>query len=168
MGIIIAESFPIVSDSDVIWMRHALELAHRAAEQGEVPVGAVLVRDDAVIGEGYNHPIAACDPSAHAEMLALRSAAARCGNYRLVNSTLYVTLEPCPMCAGALVHARVARVVYGAADPRSGACGTVFNLLQSQHLNHRAEIVGGVLESECADLLRGFFRARRSNANIDG
>jgi len=142
-------------------MNRALELARRAADAGEVPVGAVLVRGGEAIGEGWNQPIGACDPTAHAEMLALRTAAARVGNYRLVDSTLYATLEPCPMCAGALVHARVARVVFGAVDPRAGAAGTVFDLLRSAALNHRAEVVGGVLAEECAALLRDFFRARR-------
>jgi tRNA(adenine34) deaminase len=142
-------------------MNRALDLARRAADAGEVPVGAVLVRGDAVIGEGWNRPIGSCDPTAHAEVLALRTAAARVGNYRLVGSTLYATLEPCPMCAGALVHARVARVVFGAVDPRAGAAGTVFDLLRSAALNHRAEVVGGVAAEECAALLRDFFRARR-------
>lgn len=148
-------------DRDQYWMGRALDLARRAAEAGEVPVGAVLVRDDEVIGEGWNRPISACDPTAHAEVVTLRAAAARVGNYRLVDSTLYVTLEPCPMCAGAIVHARVARVVFGAVDPRAGAAGTVFDILQSTVLNHRAEVTGGVLAEECGALLREFFRARR-------
>lgn len=148
-------------ERDRRWMRQALELARRAAAVGEVPVGAVLVRGDEIIGAGWNRPIGACDPTAHAEVTALRAAAARTGNYRLVDSTLYVTLEPCPMCAGAIVHARVTRVVFGAADPRAGAAGTVFDLLQSTALNHRAEVTGGVLAGECGALLRGFFRARR-------
>lgn len=150
-----------VDDRDRHWMSRALELAQRAADAGEVPVGAVLVRGDEVIGEGWNQPIGARDPTAHAEVLALRAAAARVDNYRLVDSTLYATLEPCPMCAGALVHARVARVVFGAVDPRAGAAGTVFDLLRSAALNHRAEVVGGVLAEECAALLRSFFRVRR-------
>ncbi|MDG4594183.1 MAG: tRNA adenosine(34) deaminase TadA [Candidatus Contendobacter sp.] len=150
-----------VGDRDRHWMRRALELAQRAADTGEVPVGAVLVRGDEVIGEGWNQPIGTRDPTAHAEVLALRAAAARVDNYRLVDSTLYATLEPCPMCAGALVHARVARVVFGAVDPRAGAAGTVFDLLRSAALNHRAEVVGGVLAEECAALLRSFFRTRR-------
>jgi tRNA(adenine34) deaminase len=149
-------------DRDRYWMGRALALAQCAAEAGEVPVGAVLVRGDEVIGEGWNQPIGVCDPTAHAEVLALRAAAARVGNYRLVDSTLYVTLEPCPMCAGALVHARVGRVVFGAVDPRAGAAGTVFDLLQSAALNHRAEVIGGVLGDACGALLRDFFRARRS------
>lgn len=144
-------------------MGHALRLAQQAYKAGEVPVGAVLVLNGRVIGKGYNRPIGACDPTAHAEILALREAAGRARNYRLVDTTLYVTLEPCPMCAGALVHARVARVVFGAADPRAGACGTVFDLLRSEALNHQAEVTGGVLEDACAGLLRRFFRARRSS-----
>jgi len=150
-----------IAEQDRDWMRQALVLARRAAEAGEVPVGAVLVRGAEVIGEGWNQPIGASDPTAHAEIIALRVAAARIGNYRLVDSTLYVTLEPCPMCAGAMVHSRVARVVYGAADPRAGAAGTVFELLRSTVLNHRAEVAGGVLAEECGALLRAFFRARR-------
>ncbi|HRZ04555.1 MAG TPA: tRNA adenosine(34) deaminase TadA [Candidatus Competibacteraceae bacterium] len=144
------------------WMRRALALAQRAAAVGEVPVGAVVVQGGEVLGEGWNQPIGASDPTAHAEIVALRAAAARIGNYRLVDSTLYVTLEPCPMCAGAMVHARVARVVYGAADPRAGAAGTAFDLLRSPVLNHRAEVTGGILAEECGTLLREFFRIRRS------
>lgn len=147
---------------DSHWMRHALALAQRAAAEGEVPVGAVVVDSEGqILGEGWNRPIAAHDPTAHAEIQALRAAAEKVGNYRLVGATLYVTLEPCPMCAGAMVHARVRRVVYGAADPRSGAAGSVFNLLQSEQLNHRAEVTGGVLSEACGALLRGFFRERR-------
>ena len=142
-------------------MRRALALAERAAAEGEVPVGAVLVRDGEVVGEGWNRPITAHDATAHAEVQAVRAAGARLGNYRLVDTTLYVTLEPCPMCAGALVHARVARLVYGAADPRTGAAGSVFDLVRSPHLNHRLAVTAGVLEDECAGLLRDFFRARR-------
>lgn len=151
---------------DPIWMQYALALARRAGEAGEVPVGAVLVAEDRIIGEGYNRPIGACDPTAHAEIVALRDAARRLGNYRLPNSTLYVTLEPCPMCAGAIVHARVGRVVYGAPDPRAGAGGSVFNLLQTECLNHRASVVGGVLAEACADVLHDFFRARRSKSGF--
>jgi tRNA(adenine34) deaminase len=143
------------------WMRRALELADKAQIDGEVPVGAVIVKDGQVIGEGWNHPIASHDPTAHAEIGAIRAAGAALKNYRLTGSTLYVTLEPCPMCAGAIVHARIARVVYGAPDPRVGAAGSVYNLLQSETLNHRAEISGGVLAEECAEMLRGFFQSRR-------
>jgi len=142
-------------------MRRALELAECAEAQGEVPIGAVLVRAGEVLGEGWNQPIAAHDPTAHAEILALRAGAARAQNYRLPETTLYVTLEPCPMCAGTIVHARVARVVYGAPDPIAGAAGTVYNLLQSQTLNHRTHVTGLVLAEACGERLRAFFRARR-------
>jgi tRNA(adenine34) deaminase len=148
-------------ETDQRWMSLALELARQAAERGEVPVGAVLVHEGGVLGEGYNQPITARDPTAHAEIVALRAAAARGGNYRLPGSVLYVTLEPCPMCAGALVHARVSRVVYGATDPRAGAAGSVVDLLNHPALNHRAEVRGGVYEAECAALLREFFRIKR-------
>jgi tRNA(adenine34) deaminase len=143
-------------------MRHAIALAERAAAAGEVPVGAVLVKDGRVVGEGWNCPVGEHDPSAHAEIRALRDAGARVGNYRLPGTTLYVTLEPCPMCAGAIVHARVSRVVYGAADPKGGACGSVFALLPSdERFNHQTRCTGGILEELCADQLRAFFRARR-------
>ena len=154
-------------ERDRRWMAEALALARRAAAAGEVPVGAVLVRGDEVIGEGWNRPIGACDPTAHAEVVALRAAAVRTGNYRLIDSTLYVTLEPCPMCAGAIVHARVARVVFGAADPRAGSAGSVFDLLRTETLNHRAEVRGEMLAEECGELLRAFFRARRLKPMAD-
>ena len=147
-------------------MERAILLARCAAAAGEVPVGAVLVRDGELIGTGYNRPISACDPTAHAEILTLRQAAAHLGNYRLPDSVLYVTLEPCPMCAGAIVHARVKRVVFGASDPRSGAAGTVFNLLQSAQLNHRTEVEGGVLGRLCGELLQEFFRLRRVDDGV--
>ena len=154
---------------DERWMRHALTLAERAAAEGEVPVGAVLIKDGELVGEGWNRPIAAHDPTAHAEIQALRAAAERAGNYRLPGSELYVTLEPCPMCAGAIVHARVARVVYGAADPKGGACGSVFDLLPADgRFNHRVLCIGGVLEAPCATLLRGFFEAKRRQAKRPG
>jgi tRNA(adenine34) deaminase len=146
---------------DERWMRRALELAAQAEIDGEVPVGALLVQDGVVLGEGWNRPIRTNDPTAHAEIQALRAASARLANYRLSGSTLYVTLEPCPMCAGAMVHARVARLVYGAADPRAGAAGTVINLLNTEVLNHRAAVQGGVLGEECGQLLRRFFKDRR-------
>ncbi len=148
--------------ADAYWMERALALARCAAAVGEVPVGAVLVGAGEAVGAGYNQPIGGCDPTAHAEIIALRRAALRSGNYRLPGSTLYVTLEPCPMCAGAIVHARVQRVVFGAADLRAGAGGTVFNLLQAPPLNHRVEVTGGVLAEACGALLREFFRARRA------
>lgn len=155
-----------LDEQDRYWMSRALAWARSAAQAGEVPVGAVLVRDGQIIGACGNQSIGACDPTAHAEIIALRAAAARVGNYRLVDSTLYVTLEPCPMCAGAMIHARIARVVFGAADPRAGAAGTVCNLLQTDFLNHRADVVGGVLAGECANLLREFFRVRRRTTGI--
>ena len=149
---------------DVRFMRRALELARVAGEAGEVPVGAVLVADGILVGEGYNQPISSCDPTAHAEILALRAAAQRLGNYRLPGAVVYVTLEPCVMCAGALLHARVARVVFGAPDPKTGACGSVLNLFAEARLNHHTEADGGVLAAECGDLVRAFFNARRSSS----
>ncbi|WP_266097284.1 tRNA adenosine(34) deaminase TadA [Candidatus Thiothrix anitrata] len=142
-------------------MRYALTLAAKAAAQGEVPVGAVIIRDGVVLGEGWNQPITLHDPSAHAEMLAMRAAGVAAGNYRLPDTTLYVTLEPCPMCVGAMIHARIARVVFGAFDPKTGAAGSAFDLLTDQRHNHRVSVSGGVLSEECAETLRAFFRARR-------
>ncbi|MGD8275583.1 MAG: tRNA adenosine(34) deaminase TadA, partial [Thiohalocapsa sp.] len=151
------------AEQDQAWMQQALRLAAMAAAEDEVPVGAVVVRDGEVLGEGWNRPIAAHDPTAHAEIQALRAAAARVGNYRLTGAELYVTLEPCPMCAGAIVHARIARVIYGAPDPKGGACGSVFDLLPSDdRFNHRTACEGGVLAAESGDLLRAFFAARRT------
>lgn len=150
-----------LQEQDRHWMEHAITLARRAAALGEVPVGAVLMRAGEVLGQGYNCPIGACDPTAHAEIVALRQASIRMGNYRLPGSTLYVTLEPCPMCAGAIIHARLQRVVFGAFDPRAGAGGTVFNLLQAEPLNHRVKITAGLAEDICGELLRDFFRRRR-------
>jgi tRNA(adenine34) deaminase len=148
--------------TDEDWMRCALALAERAAKEGEVPVGAILVLDGEAVGEGDNRPILEHDPSAHAEIRALRDGGRRLGNYRLPGTTLYVTLEPCPMCAGAIVHARVSRVVYGAPDPKGGACGSVFDLLPSDaRFNHRTLVTGGVLADACGGHLRAFFRARR-------
>ncbi len=143
-------------------MARAIELARVAESQGEVPVGAVLVRDDVLLAQGYNRPISACDPTAHAEIVALRAAAAQAGNYRLPGSTLYVTLEPCAMCAGAIVQARVARVVFGARDPRAGAAGSVFQVFGEARLNHRPVVVEGVLAENCGALLSDFFRRRRA------
>ena len=150
------------SAQDLMYMQHALGLAARAEAQGEVPVGALVVLNGEIIGEGWNRPISSHDPTAHAEIVALRAAAAQLANYRLTGATLYVTLEPCPMCAGAMVHARVARVVYGAPDPLAGSAGSVFNLLDSPALNHRVEVVRGVLAEECGQRLKMFFQARRS------
>jgi len=147
---------------DEYWMQHALHLAEKAQQQDEVPVGAIIVVENEIIGRGWNQSISSNDPTAHAEIVALRDAAANIANYRLPKeSTLYVTLEPCAMCAGAMVHARVGRVVFGAGDPKSGAVTTFFNLLSSEQLNHRAEITSGVLETSCSDLLKQFFQARR-------
>jgi len=147
--------------TDTDFMRRALELAARAESRGEVPVGALIVQGDRVIGEGWNQPITLKDPTAHAEVLAMRAAAATLDDYRLGGTTLYVTLEPCPMCGGAMVHARVRGLVFGATDPRAGAAGTVFNVVQHPALNHRLECYGGVLAEECAAQLRNFFVARR-------
>jgi tRNA(adenine34) deaminase len=146
---------------DIHFMRRAIELAREAQAACEVPVGALIVRDGAIVAEGFNRPISTHDPTAHAEMVALRAAAARIDNYRLTGTTLYVTLEPCAMCAGAMVHARVERLVYAATDPRAGAAGSVFNVAQNPALNHRLEVVSGVLADECGALLRDFFVARR-------
>jgi tRNA(adenine34) deaminase len=146
---------------DEMYMRRAIELARQAEAAGEVPVGAVIVRGNEIIGEGFNRPISQRDPTAHAEMIALRAAAALSDSYRLTGTTLYVTLEPCAMCAGAMVHARVERLVYAAPDPRAGAAGSVFNVVRSPALNHRLDVDGGVLGEECGALLRNFFLARR-------
>ena len=151
-------------NSDENWMRYALQLAQQAALQGDVPVGAVLVQDDNILGEGWNQPISLNDPSAHAEMLAMRTAGQTTANYRLPNTTLYVTLEPCCMCAGAMIHARIARVVFGAYDPKTGAAGSLFSVLNDPRHNHQVQISGGVLAEECAELLRTFFRERRLRA----
>jgi tRNA(adenine34) deaminase len=146
---------------DQQFMSRALELAREAEAAGEVPVGAVIVRHGRIVAEGSNRPIGARDPTAHAEMVALRAAAAASDSYRLTGTTLYVTLEPCAMCAGAMVHARVQRLVFAATDPRAGAAGSVFNIVQHPALNHRIECTGGVLAAECALLLKDFFAARR-------
>jgi tRNA(adenine34) deaminase len=142
-------------------MRRALELADRAEAEGEVPVGAVLVRAGEVLGEGWNRPVGARDPTAHAEIEALRAAARAAANYRLPGTVLYVTLEPCAMCAGAIIHARVDRVVFGAKDPKGGAAGSVFDLLGTDRLNHRVQVVGGVLGEAASRRLQDFFRRRR-------
>lgn len=146
---------------DLIFMSRALELARCAAAAGEVPVGAVIVKNNAIVGEGWNRPISTSDPTAHAEIVAIRATAQALGTYRLLDTTLYVTLEPCAMCAGAMVHSRIRRLVYAATDPRAGAAGSTFNIVQHDELNHRLECTTGVLAEECGDLLREFFRARR-------
>lgn len=148
------------------FMREALALAAQGAALGEVPVGAVLVQDGEIIGRGFNQPVLRNDPTAHAEIMALRDAAGRVGNYRLPGSTLYVTLEPCVMCTGAIMHARVARVVFGARDPKTGSAGSVVDLYGESRLNHHADIEGGVLADECGSLLSSFFAARRSKTQV--
>jgi tRNA(adenine34) deaminase len=146
---------------DHYWMHQALELAERAKDEGEVPVGAILVLDDQVVGRGWNRTIGCHDATHHAEIMALREAGQRVSNYRLTNTTLYVTLEPCPMCAGALVHARIKRLVYGARDPKTGAAGSVFNLTRSDKLNHLIDVESGVCGDMCSQRLSEFFRQRR-------
>jgi tRNA(adenine34) deaminase len=153
-------------DADFFFMTMALDLARQAASLGEVPVGAVVVRDGAVIGQGFNRPIGGHDPTAHAEIAALRNAAQQVGNYRLPGATLYVTLEPCTMCIGAMFHARVQRVVFGASDPKTGAAGSVLNLFAEPKLNHHAVIEGGILGKECGALLSSFFAARRQKTSL--
>ena len=147
--------------NDAEFMREALTLAQQAETLGEVPVGAVVVKDGTIIGRGYNQPVSTHDPTAHAEVVAMRNAASRIGNYRLVGCELYVTLEPCVMCAGAIMHARLERVVYGAADPKTGACGSVVDLFAETKLNHHATLVPGVLADECGAKLSAFFSQRR-------
>ena len=147
--------------NDEYWMRQALRLALRAQEEGEVPVGALLVLDNQVIGEGWNRPLGRHDPTAHAEIMALRQGGAVLQNYRLLNATLYVTLEPCVMCAGAMVHSRIRRLVYGAADVKTGAAGSLVDILRHPGMNHQVEILSGVLAEECAVTLSNFFRMRR-------
>jgi tRNA(adenine34) deaminase len=146
---------------DASYMREALALARQGWEAGEVPVGAVVVLDGEIVGRGYNQPITSHDPTAHAEVMALRDAAARLGNYRLVGCTLYVTMEPCVMCSGAILHARVARVVYGAKEYKTGAHGSIIDVFAEPRLNYHCEIAGGVLADECAAMISGFFEARR-------
>ena len=143
------------------WMLHAFDLAEKAKSLGEVPVGAVIVHDNAVIGEGWNQPIGLNDPTAHAEIQAIRAACQTIGNYRLPEADLYVTLEPCPMCAGAIVHARLARVIYAADDPRTGAAQSAFDLLDNDKLNHRCEVIRGIEQERASMMLKTFFRARR-------
>ncbi len=142
-------------------MRRAFELAQRAQAHGEVPVGAIVVLNDVIIGEGWNQPIGSVDPTAHAEIVALRAAAQYANNYRIPGAHLFVTLEPCAMCVGAIIHARIARVVYGAADPKTGAAGSVFSLLENDHFNHRPKVTAGLMSEECGTLLREFFQSRR-------
>ncbi len=148
-------------EADEGFMRRALELARRAAAEGEVPVGAVVVQEGRVVGEGWNRPISARDATSHAETEAIRAACAALDNYRIPGTTLYVTLEPCVMCSGAIMHARISRVVFGASDPKTGACGSVVNLFTEDRLNHHASVVGGVLAADSVALLKSFFSGRR-------
>jgi tRNA(adenine34) deaminase len=147
--------------NDEYWMKHALELAHKAEAAGEVPVGAVIVLNGELIAEGWNQPISSSDPTAHAEIIALRGAGQKLGNYRLLDAELYVTLEPCPMCVGAMLHARVKRVIYAATDPKTGALGGAYDLLNSFSHNHSFEVTKGILEEQSREKLQGFFRSRR-------
>jgi tRNA(adenine34) deaminase len=152
-----------ISMHDSVYMRQALSQAHNAWALGEVPVGALVLKDGAVIATGFNQPIGTHDPTAHAEIMALRAAASILGNYRLPGCELYVTLEPCAMCAGAMLHARLARVVFGAPDPKTGACGSIVNLFAQSSLNHQTELVGGILADECGVMLKEFFAERRQS-----
>jgi tRNA(adenine34) deaminase len=154
--------------TDDAWMAQALALARDAARRGEVPVGALVVRDGAVLGRGGNAPIAHNDPTSHAEIVALREAGRALGNYRLPGCTLYVTLEPCAMCAGAIMHARLARLVYGASDPKTGACGSIVDLFAEPRLNHHTSVTRGVAGDACARVLSEFFAARREHAGASG
>lgn len=151
----------ILKNTDEYWMAYALSLAEKAASENEVPVGAILVLDNKIIAEAWNQPIYASDPTAHAEVLALRRGAEHLHNYRLINTTMYVTLEPCAMCAGAMIHARIQRLVFGAPDPRTGAAGSVLNLLQDPRLNHQVTCDGHILAKACGEVLRRFFKERR-------
>ena len=155
---------PSSLETDLSYMQRAIELARHAEAEGEVPVGALIVYDNEIIAEGWNTPITGNDPTAHAEIKALRAAADKIKNYRLLDTTLYVTLEPCVMCAGAIIHARVKRVVFGANDPKTGAAGSVFDVLNTDRLNHQVDILQGVLAEECSALLSEFFKAKRNKS----
>lgn len=154
------EQDPVV---DARWMREALALARQAGEAGEVPVGAILVRDGEMLGSGFNQPIRTCDATAHAEIVAIRDASQSCNNYRLPGTTLYVTIEPCTMCLGAIIHARVERLVFGAPEPRAGAVVSQAALIDAVHFNHQLSFTRGVLADECSTLLQNFFRTRRKS-----
>src|SRR5262245_51738584 len=156
------------AQGDAYWMELALELARSAAAAGEVPVGAVVVKDGEVVGRGHNRNLTDNDPTAHAELVALRDAAARLGNHRLVGCTIFATIEPCAMCAGAMVHSRLARLVYGASDPKAGAAGSVLTVLNHPQLNHRMEVTAGVLADQCSEVLTSFFQSRRNLSRFAG
>ncbi|TBM01825.1 tRNA adenosine(34) deaminase TadA [Hafnia paralvei] len=153
--------------NDAYWMKQALALAQKAWEQGEVPVGAILVLDDEVIGQGWNRPITRHDPTAHAEIMALQQGGQIVQNYRLLNATLYVTLEPCVMCAGAMVHSRIKRLVYGASDLKTGAAGSLLDILRHPGMNHQIEITAGVMANECSEMLSQFFQQRREQKKAE-
>lgn len=153
--------------NDAYWMKQALALAQKAWEQGEVPVGAILVLDDEVIGQGWNRPITLHDPTAHAEIMALQQGGQIVQNYRLLNATLYVTLEPCVMCAGAMVHSRIKRLVYGASDLKTGAAGSLLDVLRHPGMNHQIEITAGVMANECSEMLSQFFQQRREQKKAE-
>ena len=157
----------MTQEKTAFFMATALELAQQGGAMGEVPVGAIVVYQDEIIGRGFNAPISRHDPSAHAEIQAIRDAAQRLGNYRLVACDLYVTLEPCTMCAGAIMHARIGRLLYGASDPKTGACGSIINLFQEKRLNHHTEVIGGILAAECGSMLSGFFAERRQQIKFE-
>ncbi len=168
LAIEVSELEPAAADPDATYMRLALDQAHNAWVLGEIPVGAVVIKDGTVIATGFNQPIGQCDPTAHAEIQAIRAAADWLGNYRLGDCTLYVTLEPCAMCAGAIQHARIGRLVYGASDPKTGACGSVIDLFAQARLNHHTRVRSGVLEQACASTLSRFFAERRAAARGEG
>ena len=155
------------SEEDAAWMEQALEQARVAAAAGEVPVGALVIKDGQVLGRGHNRNLQEHDPTAHAEIIALRQAAAQSGNHRLAGCTMFSTIEPCSMCAGALVHARIARLVYGASDPKAGAAGSVLSVLNHPRLNHRIDITAGVLAERCSEILTSFFQARRNKTKTE-
>jgi tRNA(adenine34) deaminase len=151
----------VSDETDHLFMHHALQLAEKAYQMGEVPVGCVLVKEGTIIAEGWNHPISQHDPSAHAEVIAIRAAGQQLENYRLPDTTLYVTLEPCTMCAGLMIHARIKRLVFGANEPKTGACGSVFDVLGDERHNHQLEVEGGVMQGECIAIIQRFFAERR-------
>jgi tRNA(adenine34) deaminase len=156
------------AQEDAYWMELALELARAAAAAGEVPVGAVIVKEGVVVGRGHNRNLTDNDPTGHAELVALRDAAARLGNHRLVGCTMFATIEPCAMCAGAMLHSRLARLVYGASDPKAGAAGSVLTVLNHPRLNHRMEVTAGVLADQCSEVLTSFFQSRRNLSRFSG
>ena len=151
----------IQADIDKKWMAHALDLAERSKLEGEVPVGALIIKEDALIAEGWNQPIDKHDATAHAEVMAIRAAGKKLANYRIPDTTLYVTLEPCTMCAGAIIHARIGRVVFGATDPRTGSAGSVIDIFSKDYHNHRVVVESGVMQEECGQILKTFFKERR-------